>query len=87
MDRVGVRELRAHLSSWLDRARKGEEILITERGLPIARLLPLDFSEIRKQLREDAVITAAGRPSRKIKKSDLGKAKSNVSELVKDQRR
>lgn len=35
---VGVRELRDHLSSWLDRVRAGEEIVITERGRPVARL-------------------------------------------------
>ncbi|MCZ7590406.1 MAG: type II toxin-antitoxin system prevent-host-death family antitoxin [Gaiella sp.] len=35
---VGVRELRENLATWLDRAAAGEEILITERGRPKARL-------------------------------------------------
>jgi len=35
---VGVRELRENLAAWLDRAAAGEEIVITERGKPKARL-------------------------------------------------
>jgi antitoxin (DNA-binding transcriptional repressor) of toxin-antitoxin stability system len=31
---VGVRELRAGLSRWLDRDRAGEEQIITDRGTP-----------------------------------------------------
>ena len=37
---VGVREFRAGLASWLDRARAGEQIIVTERGRPVARLVP-----------------------------------------------
>ena len=39
---VGVRELRENLATWLDRAAAGEEILITERGRPKARLSPAE---------------------------------------------
>jgi len=36
---VAVSDLRAHLSEWLERARDGEEVVVTERGIPVARLL------------------------------------------------
>jgi prevent-host-death family protein len=39
---VSVTELRAHLSDWLDRARAGGEVVITDRGIPVARLAALD---------------------------------------------
>ncbi len=46
---VNVAELRRHLSAYLNRARKGEEILIRDRNLPVAKLVPLstakDFEE------------------------------------------
>ena len=42
--RVGVRELRDRLSAYLDRARAGEQIEITDRGRPIAMLVPLPES-------------------------------------------
>ncbi len=38
---VGVRELKARLSSYLRRAADGEVITITDRGAPIASLGPL----------------------------------------------
>lgn len=36
---VGVRDLRDHLSSYLERVKAGEMITITEHGRPIARLV------------------------------------------------
>ena len=38
---VGVRELKAHLSEYLDRAAAGETITVTDRGRPVAVLAPL----------------------------------------------
>ncbi len=35
---VGVRELRDHLSRYLERVKAGEELTVTEHGRPIARL-------------------------------------------------
>ena len=36
---VGVRELRDHLSAYLERVKAGEIITVTEHGRPIARLV------------------------------------------------
>jgi prevent-host-death family protein len=41
VDRVGVRELRQNLSVYLDRVRAGERLEVTDRGLPVAALIPL----------------------------------------------
>ncbi|MGH8884104.1 MAG: type II toxin-antitoxin system Phd/YefM family antitoxin [Egibacteraceae bacterium] len=38
---VGVRELKQHLSEYLERAARGEIIQITDRGRPKAILAPL----------------------------------------------
>jgi len=40
--KVGVRELRDHLSDYLRRIRHGERILITDRGEPIGELGPVE---------------------------------------------
>lgn len=37
---VGVRELRQNLSKYLDRVRAGEDLVVTERGRVVARLVP-----------------------------------------------
>lgn len=38
---VGVRELKQHLSHYIDRAEHGEMVRVTERGRPVAMLGPL----------------------------------------------
>jgi len=38
---VGIRDLKNDLSRWVARARRGTEILVTDRGAPVARLVPL----------------------------------------------
>lgn len=38
---IGVRELRQYASTYLARVKEGESITVTERGTPIARLVPI----------------------------------------------
>jgi prevent-host-death family protein len=38
---AAVAELKAHLSRFLRRVKAGEEILVTERNVPVARLVPI----------------------------------------------
>lgn len=38
---VGVKELKAKLSSFVARAREGEEIVITDHGKDVALIMPL----------------------------------------------
>lgn len=40
MRTAGVREARQNLTSLLDDVRKGREVVITDRGRPVARLVP-----------------------------------------------
>lgn len=40
--RAGIAELKAHLSRYLDQVRAGRQVLITDRGIPVARLVPLE---------------------------------------------
>ena len=41
-NRIGVREIRQDASTILARVEEGEEFIITNRGVPIARLIPMD---------------------------------------------
>jgi prevent-host-death family protein len=41
MEKIGVRELRQHASRYLERVRRGETLEVTDRGRPVARLVPL----------------------------------------------
>ena len=41
MDRIGIRELRQHASRWLQRVAAGESFEVTDRGRPVALLVPV----------------------------------------------
>jgi prevent-host-death family protein len=41
MDRIGVRELRQHASRYLARVAGGETLEVTDRGRPVAHLVPI----------------------------------------------
>lgn len=40
MIQVGIAELKARLSEYLARVQDGEEIVVADRGRPVARLIP-----------------------------------------------
>jgi len=41
MRTASISDLKARLSAYLDAVREGEEVLVTDRGRPIARLAPV----------------------------------------------
>jgi prevent-host-death family protein len=41
MRKAGVREARQNLTELLDDVKKGREVVITDRGRPVARLAPV----------------------------------------------
>jgi prevent-host-death family protein len=47
MKEAGIREARQNLSALIDEVRKGREITITDRGKPVARLVPPRRPETR----------------------------------------
>lgn len=84
---VGVRELRDNLSKWISRARRGQDIVITERGKPVARLTRYGESPALQRLIEQGRVTVPKHRKTKIDRSRLIEPRGSVSELVKDQRR
>jgi len=38
---VGIRELKAKLSSYIDRARNGEQVVVTDHGVEVAVINPV----------------------------------------------
>ena len=59
---VAVSALRAELKSWLERAREGEDVVVTERGVPVARLVPVDGADLLTGLIRDGLLTAPTQP-------------------------
>ena len=40
MPKAGIREARQNLSALIEEVKKGREVVITDRGKPVARLVP-----------------------------------------------
>ena len=56
---VGIRELRAGLSRYVEQVKQGEEIVVTEHGKPVARLVPMNGErKIDRLIREGVLIPA-----------------------------
>jgi prevent-host-death family protein len=61
MERIGIRELRQHASRWVRRASAGESFEVTDRGRPVARLVPPAPNEGIERLRAEGRTTPATR--------------------------
>lgn len=83
---AGVRDLRDHLSRYLELVRNGEEVTVTDHGKAVARLVPLDRPRPLDRLIAEGLVT----PRRAAKQPRSGRAikvKGSVSDLVAKQRR
>jgi prevent-host-death family protein len=84
---VAVTDLRAHLSEWLERAREGSEVVITDRGVPVARLMGLSTTATLERLAAEGII---GRPAaRRPQAAERARPRPRrpLSSIVSDQRR
>ena len=89
---VGVKDAKNNLSRYLARVKKGEEVQITERGKPIARIIKegKGTSSARKALRPLADRGLIVLPSRSVSKehiSPMDAPGKPVSEMVIEDRR
>jgi prevent-host-death family protein len=50
--KVGITKLRADLSRYVDAARRGEEVVITDRGKPVAKLVAVSGSQRQMSRRQ-----------------------------------
>ena len=84
---VPVTELRAHLSEWLAKVKGGEEVNVTERGIPVARLAPLDSTSVIERLTAEGVMSRPKAPKRRARRN-LPKNTSGklLSDIVSEQR-
>jgi prevent-host-death family protein len=68
---VNVAELKNRLSKYLTFVKNGEEVLIRDRNLPVAKLVPFSSD---KGTEEELLLVAAGKmrlPQAKVKVADL----------------
>lgn len=85
MERVGIRKLKAQLSAYVDAARGGDRILITDRGVVVAQIVPVEADAALQRLIDDglAVPPRLSEPRRPRPRA----TGSGLSDLVAEQRR
>jgi prevent-host-death family protein len=94
MPSASISETKAKLSALLDRVRAGEEVTITHRGRPVARIVPLsetdvDWDERLARLEREGVITRRRRPLERgwLNSRPLVKSRASVLEALLEERR
>ncbi len=60
--KIGVRELKAKLSEYLDRAAAGQVVTITSRGRAIAQLVPIAGVALERGLEEGWLLRETDSP-------------------------
>ena len=89
---AGIKEVKNNLSRLLARVKAGEEILITERGSPVARIVKENQGDksIRAALGPLVQKGMIALPSRSLKKDRISAAEASgkpISEMVIEGRR
>ena len=82
---VGVRELHDRLSEYLQRVEGGQEVLVTRRGRPVARLSAAEQRDSLSELADRGLVRLPQR-RRSARRAQV-KATAPVSNLVAEQRR
>jgi prevent-host-death family protein len=87
MKTVSISILKASLSEYLEAVRRGEEVIVTDRGRPVARLLPVPSSNGRwERLIREGILS----PPRKARTGKLtpprGKKRAGVLSALLEER-
>jgi prevent-host-death family protein len=89
MEEVGIETLKARLSEYLERARRGERIVITEGGRSIALLSPGEESTVERRawelVRTGAASWSGGKPQGSRQRPKL--PGNSASDIVLENRR
>jgi prevent-host-death family protein len=83
---VGIRELRGRLSDYLTRVRDGEELVVTDRGVAVARIVPISGGRALDRAVTDGLVTPTAHPAR-TRPAERVPSRGGVSHLVAEQRR
>ncbi len=75
MIKAGIKETRQHLTEYLKKVQAGEEVVITKRGEPIAKISPFKKSLRRKLLSHKTLRDSIHRRGEPLSKIIIGSRK------------
>jgi prevent-host-death family protein len=81
---VGIRELKTHLSRWVQEVKQGSTVVVTEHGRPVARLVPepASFDDRVHALRASGLVQWSGRRLGKPAPRVPLRGRASVAELL-----
>lgn len=83
MSEVGVAQLRRELKDWLERVQSGDEVVITDRGHPVARLSGINVGPLLDRLVAEGRVSGTPRARRPtVRGRRRVRARGEVAELV-----
>jgi prevent-host-death family protein len=86
--KIGIRELKSTLSECVREVKAGKTIVVTERGEPVARIIPeaMSLRERVEALRRAGTIAWSGRRLRPAKPVGKVRGTRTISDLVVENR-
>jgi prevent-host-death family protein len=85
---IGIRDLKAHLSAYLEKAQKGHTVIITSHGKPVAQLTPIsdDLMGRVKALQAAGLISWSGKKVKPGNPVAVNKSDKLVSDVILEMR-
>jgi prevent-host-death family protein len=85
---VGIRELKARLSTYLQQVKAGSTVVITDRGKPVGRIIPIKPSvdEQMQELLQTGLVAWSGRKLVPIDPVAQTRGKGTIADLLLEDR-
>ena len=85
---VGIRELKARLSTYLQQVKAGSTVVITDRGKPVGRIIPIKPSvdEQMQELLQTGLVAWSGRKLAAIDPVAQTRGKRTIADLLLEDR-
>ena len=84
---VDITEFSSNMSSWLDEVKAGDEILLTERDVPVARVTGAGgLTAWEQMIREGLIVPATKKPRTKAADIEKIPTSESVSDILSEHR-
>ncbi len=82
MSTVGVRDLKAKLSEHLRRVERGEIVTVTDRGRPVARIVPASLPEGLARMIQEGRVRWSGKRAMLKGRGPRNRGRRTLSDIV-----